>query len=189
MSASAASEAARSGLARIVSWKRCGSWATRPTAACNESCVRSRTSSPSTRTAPSTTSWTRRTSIAIVVLPAPDGPTSATVSPGSMVNDTSRRISRSGRWSRLFRRLRATPATPGCPAGGGTRRGRTRSVRPHGEGRAPSDRRRWREEVEDFEDALERHERGQHFDSRSSVVRAVDRSDRRTRRTPRRFLP
>src|SRR5436190_8806918 len=50
----------------------------------------SRTSTPPTRTAPSVTSYTRGTSIAVVDLPAPDGPTSATIWPGSMVNDTPR---------------------------------------------------------------------------------------------------
>ena len=51
-SASVASGAAKSRLARMLSWNRCGSCGTRPIAACSDSSVRSCTSCPSTRTAP-----------------------------------------------------------------------------------------------------------------------------------------
>src|SRR3954447_10759153 len=50
--------------------------------------VTPRTSCPSIRTAPSVASYRRGTSIDIVVLPAPDRPTSAVIVPGSAVNDT-----------------------------------------------------------------------------------------------------
>ena len=83
-------------------------------------------------TSPALTSWMRGTRSALVVLPAPDGPTSATSSPGAMVKLTSRRIqslssSRSVATGRLLQRRRST--TP-PPTGGGTTRGRTRPGRP-----------------------------------------------------------
>ena len=69
-----ASGLAYSRLAPIVSWNRCGSWLTTPIAARNDSCVSSRTSWPSTRTAPPVTSYSRGTSDASLVLPDPDAP-------------------------------------------------------------------------------------------------------------------
>ena len=87
-------------LARMVSWNRCGSCITKPTAPPSDSSVSSRTSWPSMRTAPCSTSAMRGTSIAVVVLPAPEGPTSATSSPGSTVKFTSRRIHSLGSVSR-----------------------------------------------------------------------------------------
>ena len=48
------------------------------------------------RTAPSLTSYRRGSSEARLVLPDPDDPTSATVSPGSSTSDTSTSTSRSG---------------------------------------------------------------------------------------------
>ena len=48
-----------------------------------------RTSQPSIFTTPVVTSYSRGTSEAIVVLPAPDGPTKATICPGSICNETS----------------------------------------------------------------------------------------------------
>ena len=77
----------------MVSWNRWGSWLTMPMAARSDSCVRSRTSMPSTRTAPLVTSYSRGTSWESVVLPAPDGPTSATSCPGSISADTPRSTS------------------------------------------------------------------------------------------------
>ena len=69
-------------LSPIDSWNRCGSWVTTPIAARSVSCVRSRTSWPSTLTLPPVTSYSRGISPASVVLPEPEAPTSATVSPG-----------------------------------------------------------------------------------------------------------
>ncbi len=61
----------------------------------------SRTSMPSMRTAPERTSYRRGTSWLIVVFPAPDGPTSATSSPGRAVNETSKSTWPDGDWSRM----------------------------------------------------------------------------------------
>src|SRR5581483_1475357 len=72
------------------SWNRWASWVTMPTAAPRLSRVRSRTSWPSMRTDPDVTSYSRGTRCDSVVLPAPDGPTSAVMVPGSAVNDTPR---------------------------------------------------------------------------------------------------
>src|SRR5207248_1545147 len=86
--ASVASGRAYSRLARIVSWNMCASWVTTPMAACSESWVTDRTSCPPTSTAPPLTSYRRAASAVIVVLPAPDGPTSAVICPDLTVNDT-----------------------------------------------------------------------------------------------------
>ena len=67
-----------------MSWNRCGSCATTPIAARSDVCVTSRTSCPSMRTAPDVTSYSLGIRLLIVVLPPPDGPTSATSCPGSM---------------------------------------------------------------------------------------------------------
>ena len=77
-------------LARIVSWNMCASWVTTPTASCSESRVTSRRSWPPMRTAPSSGSYSRDTRWVIVVLPAPDGPTSAVSCPGGAWKVTSR---------------------------------------------------------------------------------------------------
>ena len=53
------------------------------------SSVQRRTSSPSNRTTPSSGSQKRMKRWAMVVLPAPEGPTSASVSPGRTVSVTS----------------------------------------------------------------------------------------------------
>ncbi len=74
----------------MVSWNRCASWVTTPIVSRNDCRVASRTSMPPTSTAPAVTSYTRGTSIAVVDLPAPDGPTSATICPGSTVKLTPR---------------------------------------------------------------------------------------------------
>ena len=58
-----------------------------PTVSLSDANVRSRTSTPSSRTAPESTSYSRGTSGAIVDLPAPDEPTSATIWPGSARNE------------------------------------------------------------------------------------------------------
>ena len=73
----------------MVSWNRCASWVTTPTTSCSESSVTSRMSWPPMRTAPSFGSYIRETSWVIVVLPAPDGPTSAVSLPAGAVNETS----------------------------------------------------------------------------------------------------
>src|SRR6266498_4883455 len=52
--------------------------------------------------------------MAVVVLPAPDGPTRATSSPGSAVKLISRSTGPAGRWPSL---LVDPGATAGCPAG------------------------------------------------------------------------
>ena len=156
----------------MVSWKRCGSCITMPTAPRSDSSVRSRTSWPSTRTSPALTSWMRGTSSAVVVLPAPDGPTSATSSPGATVKLTSRRIQslsvvvggddasssdaiddtaadgwRNHTWSNLTRPSGSHEVERAGPLG---------------------DERR---EVEHLEDALERHDRGHHVDARVRELR------------------
>ena len=173
-SASVASGRAKRRLARIVSWKRCGS--------CIDEADRrvqrverevAHVVAVDAHRALARRRTMRGTSIAIVVLPAPDGPTSATVSPGSTVSDTSRRIhslgsSPPGVPARLERRERHRRRRPG----GGTTRGRTRpgprgSTRSTAPGRSVIDG----GEVEHLEDALERHERGQHVDARVRELR------------------
>ena len=161
---------------------------TNPTASRSESSVRSRTSWPSTRTAPCLTSAMRGTSIAVVVLPAPDGPTSATSSPGSTVKLDVAQDPVAGLvvevGACLPRARRASDA-----AGAGWRNHTwSNSTRPVGvdevDGAGPlGDERR---EVEHLEDPLERHERGQHVDAgvRELGERLVDLADvhARTRR-------
>src|SRR6266550_3761583 len=83
----------------MVSWNRCASWVTTPIAARSDSWVTDRTSWPPTRTDPERTSYTRGTSWLIVVLPAPEGPTSATSWPGAAVNETPCSTSWLGAWS------------------------------------------------------------------------------------------
>ena len=114
----------------------------------------------------------RGTSIAIVVLPAPDGPTSATVSPGSTVSDTSRRIqslgsSPPGVPGRLQRRERdlaarrvAEPHVVELDAA--LRVDEVDRAGPVGDRGG---------EVEHLEHALERHERGEHVDARVRELR------------------
>ncbi len=65
----------------MVSWNRWASWVTMPTVSRSDSSDRSRTSWPPIRTTPSVGSYSRATSWLIVVLPAPDGPTSAVSRP------------------------------------------------------------------------------------------------------------
>ncbi len=69
----------------MESWKRWASCVTTPTASCRDCWVTSRRSVPAIRTAPSVGSYMRVASWDIVVLPAPDGPTSATVAPAGTV--------------------------------------------------------------------------------------------------------
>ena len=69
----------------MVSWNRCASWLTTPTVARRDSLVTSRRSAPAMRTAPRVGSYMRVTSWEIVVLPAPEGPTSATMWPAGTV--------------------------------------------------------------------------------------------------------
>ena len=76
----------------MVSWNMWGSWVTIPMASVRLSPVSWRTSSPSTRTAPATTSYSRGTRCDMVVLPAPVGPTRATICPGSATKETPLRI-------------------------------------------------------------------------------------------------
>ena len=73
---------------RTVSWNRWPSWVTMPSVSRIESKVRSRTSTPASRTAPASTSYSRGASAAIVDLPPPDVPTRATIWPGSTRNET-----------------------------------------------------------------------------------------------------
>ena len=114
----------------------------------------------------------RGTSIAIVVLPAPDGPTSATVSPGStrerdVAQDPLARLVAAGRAGRLQRRERdlvarrvAEPHVVELDA----------ALRVDEVDRAGlvGDRRR---EVEHLEHPLERHERGEDVDARVRELR------------------
>ena len=155
---------------------------TMPTVSRSESSVRSRTSWPSTSTRPSTTSWIRGTSSAVVVLPAPDGPTSATSSPGSTVKRDVAQDPALGSSSAAHDHalLERRDRRHRRPAGAGTTRGRT-STRParvdevDGAGALGDERR----EVEHLEDPLERHERGHHVDAgvRELRERLVDLAD------------
>ena len=76
-----------------MSWYMCESCVTTPITSRKERWVTSRTSRPPTSTAPPVTSYIRETSDDSVVLPAPDGPTTATNCPGSTVKLTSLRTS------------------------------------------------------------------------------------------------
>ena len=69
---------------RIVPENWNGSWSTMPIWRASESRVTSRTSWPSIVSAPVPTSKKRESSAAMVVLPAPVFPTSATVWPAAM---------------------------------------------------------------------------------------------------------
>jgi len=70
---------------RVLAWVRAGR---------GGACVTSRTSCPSMSTRPSVGSYRRRRSRPTVVLPEPDSPTKATVSPGSTEKDTLRSTGR-----------------------------------------------------------------------------------------------
>ena len=107
-----------------------------------------------------------------MVLPAPDGPTSATVSPGSIASETSRRIQSLGS---------SPPGVPGVSSdssdtsrpGGWRNHTWSSSMRPFGldevDRAGPvGDRGR---EVEHLEHPLERHERGEHVDARVRELR------------------
>src|SRR5680860_1163608 len=87
--ASSAAGRAYSRFARTVSWNRCASCVTTPTRSCNDSIRADRRSTPPTRTTPDDGSYSRETSAVIVVLPAPEGPTRATSSPGAALRETS----------------------------------------------------------------------------------------------------
>ena len=114
----------------------------------------------------------RGTSIAIVVLPAPDGPTSATVSPGSTTSETSRRIQSLGS---------SPPGVPGASSDGDRDLVARRVAEPHVleldaalgvdevDGAGPVGDRRG--EVEHLEHALERDERGEDVDARVRELR------------------
>src|SRR5579859_6826691 len=71
----------------MVSWKRWASWVTTPAASLMLAKVTSRTSWPSIVTEPEVTSYSRDSSVDSVVFPAPDGPTSAVIVPGSTTNE------------------------------------------------------------------------------------------------------
>ena len=114
----------------------------------------------------------RGTSIATVVLPAPEGPTSATVSPGATRSETSRRIHSLGS---------SPPGVPGVSSDGsetwlpGGCRNHTwsNSTRPCGLDEVDGaglvgDR---GGEVEHLEHPLERHERGEDVDARVRELR------------------
>ena len=73
----------------MVSWNMWASWVTTPTASCSESRVRSPRSWPPIRTVPSWGSYSLATRWVMVVLPAPDGPTSAVSCPAGAVKLTS----------------------------------------------------------------------------------------------------
>ena len=75
------------------------------------STVTSRMSMPSTRIVPAVTSHRRGISPTSVVLPEPDGPTRARVSPAGTVSDTSRTTGRPGRYSNDTASSSIRPAT------------------------------------------------------------------------------
>jgi hypothetical protein len=76
-------------LPRTLSSKTNGTWGTSATAPASPDELSSRTSAESSRTAPDSGSTSRTASDAIVDLPAPVAPTSATVRPAGTVNETS----------------------------------------------------------------------------------------------------
>src|SRR5215213_5001013 len=76
--------------ARTVSWKRYVSWVTTPMTLPRDTRLSFRTSTPSISTAPASTSYNLGTRYVVVVLPDPDGPTSATRSPGLASKSMSR---------------------------------------------------------------------------------------------------
>ena len=107
--------------------------------------------------------------MAIVVLPAPDAPTSATVSPGSIMSDTSRSVQSLGS---------SPPGVPGASSDSSDTSRPGGMAEPHvveldaalridevDRAGLVGDRGR---EVENLEDPLERDERGQHVDRASS---------------------
>jgi hypothetical protein len=77
-----------------VALNRNGSSLTTAICARSDAASMSRTSAPSTSSAPSVTSYRRGMSCTSVVLPEPVAPTSATVVPAGMSSDTSRSASR-----------------------------------------------------------------------------------------------
>ena len=93
-----ASGRARRRFSATVAWKRNVSWATTAIWRRRSSTVIARTSMPPTETVPSSASKKRSRRETIVVLPAPDRPTRATVSPGVTSNESpSRAAAPSGR--------------------------------------------------------------------------------------------
>ncbi len=70
-------------------WNRYVSWVTTPMTSPSDASVIRRTSMPSISTAPESTSYSRGIRYVVVVLPEPDGPTSATSSPGCASKSTS----------------------------------------------------------------------------------------------------
>ena len=125
------------------------------------------------------------TSIAIVVLPAPDGPTSATSSPGSTLKLTSRRIQSLGSSASWRARRSSSDGIDDTAAGGWRNHTWSNSIRPAGSTRSTAPGRSVieRREVEHLEHPLERHERGQHVDPRVRELRErlVDLARRRPR--------
>ena len=90
-----------------MSWNRCASCGTTPTTDRSDSSVRSRTSCPPIRTVPRTGSYSRGTRCVIVVLPAPDGPTSAVSFPA-------------GTWKVTSRSTHASPGRSGAGSAAGS---------------------------------------------------------------------
>src|SRR3972149_1697161 len=82
-SAWVASGLAYSRLSRTLAWKRYVSCVTNPITDPREARVRRRISAPSISIPPASTSYSRGRRYVVVVLPEPDGPTSATSSPGA----------------------------------------------------------------------------------------------------------
>ncbi len=86
------------------------------------STVTSRMSIPSTRIVPAVTSHRRGISPTSVVLPDPDGPTRARVSPAGIVSESSRTTGRSGRYANDTSSSSIRPATgPSGRASGASR--------------------------------------------------------------------
>ena len=75
----------------------------------------SRRSAPAIRTAPRVGSYMRVTSWEIVVLPAPEWPTSATMWPAGTVKLTSRRVSSTGSLRRVATDSREASETSSAP--------------------------------------------------------------------------
>ncbi len=111
---------------RTVSWKRYVSCVTMPIASPSDARVTFRTSRPSIRTAPSSTSYRRGTRYVIVVLPAPLGPTNAASCPGKMCIETSSSV-HSRTWPSVAAAGATSPSSGSASAtsGGSSYRNRT----------------------------------------------------------------
>src|SRR3974390_52694 len=131
-------------LSRTVPPNSVASCGTRPIWPRRLASVTDRTSVPSIRSTPLPTSHRRGTRATSVVLPDPDGPTSASTSPASISREIERRTRRSGRYPKLTLSISIRPATGGSSgAWGASTRAAARAncpAQPGGGGGARADR-------------------------------------------------